>query len=135
MKLDIGSGPREYWISEDSDWIHLDREAYEGVVQWEWPKDKLPVGNNEVDEIWIGQLFVELEREWLKPLAMEVDRVCRKGARLRVHCYDEKQRWMEFFGWLEMNGWVCKKEELVNEWDEGQTWLIEMVKGGEGICV
>jgi len=132
IKLDIGSGPRDYWISEDEEWIHLDKDNYPGVVQWEWPRDRIPMDDETVDEVWIGQLFIELERDWLAPLAMEVHRVCKKGAKLRVHCYGNersgRETWQEFFGWLEQHDWVCRKEEIVNKWEEGQTWLIEMEK-------
>ena len=53
MKLDLGSGPKEYWVEDTPDWIHLDCEKYDGVVEWRCP-DRIPVEDDSTDEVYIG---------------------------------------------------------------------------------
>jgi len=139
LKLDLGSGPRENWYADGDKWLHLDCEKYEGVVQWQCPEERIPVEDRTVDEVFVGQLLVELGRpEYTVALAKEIDRVCCGGAVLKVHCYGERVRggfevWKEFFGWLQSNGWKFVKEVPVNRWEEEgvYTYLVEMRKGGK----
>ncbi|MCD6214671.1 MAG: hypothetical protein J7J46_06815 [Candidatus Desulfofervidus sp.] len=131
MKLDLGSGPKGYWVEDTPDWVHLDCEKYEGVMKWECP-ERIPVEDGSTDEVYIGQLLIALDRIARMELAREVDRVCRVGAVLQVHCYGDERSgvrvWREFFDLLECRGWTLIKEEPVNRWERGYTYLITLVK-------
>jgi len=133
MKLDLGSGPRSHWVSEGPDWLHLDCDDYEGVIKWLCP-ERIPVGDESVDEVYIGQFLIELDKVSYMELAREVDRVCKTGAILQVHCYGNERSgvevWKEFFDSLECRGWTLIGEELVNKWkEEGlYTYLVKLVK-------
>jgi len=114
MKLDIGSGDKEHWFKpEEKDWVRLDCEEYEGVRKWVCP-DKLPVEDNSVDEVYIGQFLIETSPKDHKALAKELIRVMKKDGVIRVHCYGQIATWVEFVKELEKEGWVPFNEELVN---------------------
>ena len=114
MKLDIGSGPKEFWFKpEEKDWIRLDCEEYEGVTHWVCP-EKLPAPDNSVEEAYVGQFLIETSPEEHKALAKELVRVMRPNGVIRVHCYGMIATWTEFVKELEKSGWVPFTEELVN---------------------
>ena len=134
LKLDIGSGDREHWYSEDPEWVHLDCEPYEGVIVWECP-EKIPVKNKSVDEVYIGQFLIEIHPETQLELAKELVRVMKETGVIKVHCYNGILGFPEFFVYLRSRGWHVDKDELVNRYvDDGvvmETYLIELrrVKG------
>jgi len=132
LKLDLGSGPRNRWYSEDPEWIHLDCEPYEGVIIWECPEN-IPVGDKMVDEVYIGQLLIELAIEDHLALAREVDRVMKDDGVVKVHCFGGILGFYEFFKLLSDCGWHVEKYELTNRSVERsgtvmETYMIEMKK-------
>ena len=131
-KLDIGSGPKDYWVSTDPDWWHLDKEEYDGVIRWKCP-ERLPVSNKEVEEAYIGQLLVSLTVGEQIELAKELVRVMKDDGLIRVHCYDGVLGHVEFFEELDRNGWIILTEELINYIEgECKTYMVEIKKlGGE----
>jgi len=129
LKLDIGSGPKDHWYSEDPEWVHLDCEGYEGVVKWECP-ERLPVDDTSVDEVYIGQLLIEIHPKTQLELAKELVRVMKEKGVIKVHCYNGIVNFPEFFSFLRRKGWHVEKDELVNRYvDDGtvmETYLIEL---------
>ena len=117
MKLDIGSGDKEHWFKpEEQGWIRLDCERYEGVTYWVCP-DKLPVEDNSVSEVYIGQFLIETSPAEHRELAKELIRVMKDDGIIRVHCYESIATWKEFVKTLEKAGWIPFTEELVNVYE------------------
>jgi len=129
VKIDVGSGPRDYWVDDSPEWIHLDCKPYEGVIQWTCP-DPLPFDDGEVEEAYIGQLLVELTEAQQVALADELARVMRPDGVIRIHDYDGSLGYPEFFQGLQAHGWIRVREELVNFDGEEATYLVEVRKGG-----
>jgi len=132
VKLDLGSGPRDFWVSDESDWLHLDCEPYEGVIQWTCP-EPIPVKDRSVEVAYLGQLLVELSIEQQLALADELVRVMKDDGVIRVHDYDGVLGYPEFFRRLEQHGWRRVKEELVNVFEEPDgtilcTYMVELKK-------
>jgi len=132
VKLDIGSGPKDYWYSEDPEWLHLDCEPYEGVIPWTCPS-QLPIENNSVDEVYMGQFLIELDINQQLALADELARVMKSDGRILIHDYNGSSGFPEFFERMEKHGWYRIQEELQNVFEEPDgelivTYLVELQK-------
>lgn len=126
VKLDLGSGPRERWVSSDPEWLHFDCEDYEGVIKWNCP-GKLPFDANVVDEIYIGQLLVETSIADHLSLADEIARIMKSEGLVRILDFDGVLGFPEFFRRMETYGWLRVKEELNHILLDGtKQYLVEL---------
>jgi len=113
MRIDLGSGPKETWYrADESDWLRLDKEPYEGVTKWEWPNDPIPVRDHCVDVAFLGQFLAYIEYDDQIALAAELARVMKRDGIIRVHKYGIETKGL--IAALREFSWIVSSVELVN---------------------
>lgn len=127
VKLDIGSGPDNFWFwpEDDEDTVlRLDRVPFEGVIQWECP-DPLPVKDKVASEAFIGGVLNELSVQQQLSLADELNRVMRDDGVIWMRVYGGSLGFPRFFERLRESGWYAVKEELNNLAKEKDSLVVD----------
>ncbi|RLG19665.1 hypothetical protein DRN74_06490 [Candidatus Micrarchaeota archaeon] len=127
VKLDIGSGPGNFWFwsKDDGDTVlRLDRVPFEGVIRWECP-DPLPVEDKVTDEAFIGGMLIELDTQQQLSLADELNRVMKDDGVIWMRVYGGSLGFPRFFKKLRELGWWVVKEEMNNIVREGNTLVTD----------
>ena len=127
VKLDIGSGPGNFWFWSEDDGdtvLRLDRVPFEGVIRWECP-DPLPVKDKVTDEAFIGGMLIELDTQQQLSLVDELNRVMKDDGVIWMRVYGGSLGFPRFFKKLRELGWWVVKEEMNNIVREGNTLVTD----------
>ena len=86
-KIDIGCGLRESWYQPEEDWIRIDPYINDPQIVKAFA-DKLPYGDNSVDEIFSSHLLEHLSKFEVVPALKEWHRVLKPEGKLTVRVPD-----------------------------------------------